>query len=141
MLNWNKRHIGVVALLLCALALPAMAQLDTGSIVGVVRDKSGAVVPGANVKATSIKTGRVNEVKAGSAGEYEVLGVPEGTYRVEVSHSGFKTGVVSGIVLNATDTRNVDVTLNMGSTTVPVPSSADMTTLHTATSERCASSD
>src|SRR5258708_19337800 len=113
MLNWNKRHIGVVALLLCALALPAMAQLDTGSIVGVVRDKSGAVVPGANVKATSIKTGRVNEVKAGSAGEYEVLGVPEGTYRVEVSHSGFKTGVVSGIVLNATHTRSVDATLNL----------------------------
>ncbi|HKB99096.1 MAG TPA: TonB-dependent receptor [Terriglobales bacterium] len=139
MLNWNKRHIGVVALLLCALALPAMAQLDTGSIVGVVRDKSGAVVPGANVKATSIKTGRVNEVKAGSAGEYEVLGVPEGTYRVEVSHSGFKTGVVSGIVLNATDTRSVDVTLNVGSTSEQVTVTAETTTVNTQTSESGAS--
>src|SRR5260221_11906968 len=116
MLNWNKRHIGVVALLLCALALPAMAQLDTGSIVGVVRDKSGAVAPGANVKATSIKTGRVNEVKAGSAGEYEGVGVPEGTYRVEVSHSGFKTGVVSGSLVNAPDTPSVHATLHAGST-------------------------
>jgi hypothetical protein len=40
MLNWIKWEIGVVAFVLCALALPAWAQLDTGSIVGVVRDKS-----------------------------------------------------------------------------------------------------
>ena len=46
MLNWNKWQIGVLALLLCAVALPAWAQLDTGSIVGVVRDKSGAVLTG-----------------------------------------------------------------------------------------------
>src|SRR5450631_3149347 len=99
MLNWNKWQIGVAALLICALALPAWAQLDTGSIVGVVRAKSGAVVAGADVKVTNTKTGRVNEVKTGSAGEYEAPGLPAGPYRVEASHAGFKAGIVSGIVL------------------------------------------
>src|SRR5260370_25881244 len=115
-MNWNRWQIGLLVLLLCAAALPAIAQFDTGSIVGVVRDKSGAVVIGADVKVTNTKTGRVSEVKTGDAGEYEVPGLPEGPYRIEVSHSGFKTSIVSGIVLYATDTRSADVTLNVGST-------------------------
>jgi outer membrane receptor protein involved in Fe transport len=135
MLNWNKWHIGVIALLFCAVALPAWAQLDTGSIVGVVQDKSGALVSGADVKVTNTKTGRVNEVKTGSAGEYEVPGLPEGPYRVEASHSGFKTGVVTGIVLNATDTRSADIKLDVGSISEQVTVTAAAMAVNTQTSE------
>jgi outer membrane receptor protein involved in Fe transport len=139
MLNSKQWQIGVIAFLLCAVALPAWAQLDTGSIVGVVRDKSGALVVGADVKVTNTKTGRENQATTGRAGEYEVPGLPEGPYRVEVSHSGFKTGVVSGIVLNATDTRSVDVALNVGSASEQVTVTAETTTVNTQTSETGAS--
>jgi hypothetical protein len=134
MLNSNKWQIAAIAILLCAVALPAWAQLDTGSIVGVVRDKSGAVVIAADVKVTNTKTGRVNQATTGSAGEYEVSDLPAGPYQVEASHAGFKAGIVSGIVLYATDTRSADVTLNVGSTAEQVTVTADTTTVNTQTS-------
>ena len=123
------------------LAATASAQLDTGSIVGVVRDKSGAVVVGANVKVTNTKTGRLYEVKTGSVGEYEVPGLPAGPYRVEINHSGFKTGVVSGIVLYATDHRSTDVTLDIGSASEQITVTAATMTVNTQTSETGASID
>ena len=94
---------------------------------------------GADVKVTNTKTGRLNQVTTGSAGEYEVPGLPEGPYRVEASHPGFKTGIVSGIVLNATDTRSVDVTLSVGSASEQVTVTAEVMTVNTQTSETGAS--
>jgi outer membrane receptor protein involved in Fe transport len=129
------QKIGMFVCLFVVLAATAVAQLDTGSIVGVVHDKSGAVLTGADVKVTNTKTGRVYEVKTGSAGEYEVPGLPEGPYRVEASHSGFKTGIVSGIVLNATDRRSADVSLDVGSASEQITVTADTTTVNTQTSE------
>ncbi len=141
MLNWNKWQIGLVALLLCALALPAWAQLDTGSIVGVVRDKSGAVVPDANVRVTNTRTGIVYDVQTNGAGEYEVPGLPAGLYKVVAEHSGFKTRVVDGIVLYATDRRAVDTTLDIGQVSENVTVTADVTTVNTQTSDTGATID
>ncbi|MGC2357077.1 MAG: carboxypeptidase regulatory-like domain-containing protein [Candidatus Acidiferrum sp.] len=141
MLNWNKWQIGLVALLLCAIALPAWAQLDTGSIVGVVQDKSGAVVPDAKVTVTNLKTGRVYEVQTNPTGEYEVPGLPAGLYKVVAEHEGFKTRVVDGIVLYATDRRAVNATLDVGQTSENVTVTADVTTVNTQTSEAGATID
>src|ERR1039458_2180717 len=88
MLNSNKGQIGVLALLLCALALPAWAQLDTGSIVGVVQDKSGAVLADSKVTVTNIRTGRVYEAQTNGDGQYEVPGLPASVYKVAIEHSG-----------------------------------------------------
>jgi outer membrane receptor protein involved in Fe transport len=134
-------RIGMFICLFVILAATAVAQLDTGSIVGVVRDKSGAVLTGADVKVTDTKTGRVYEVKTGGAGEYEVPGLPAGPYQVEASHPGFKTGIVSGIVLYATDRRSADVSLAVGSASEQVTVTADTTTVNTQTSETGASID
>jgi outer membrane receptor protein involved in Fe transport len=135
------QRIAMFICLFVLLAATAVAQLDTGSIVGVVRDKSGAVVTGADVKVTNSKTGRVSAVKTGSVGEYEVPGLPAGPYRVEATHSGFKTGVVSGIVLYATDRRSADVALDVGSASEQMTVTADTTTVNTQTSETGASID
>src|SRR5258705_7315931 len=78
----------------------SFAQFDTGSIVGVVRDKSGAVVSGASVKITNTKTGKVYESKTTDSGEYNLTGLPTGPYKVEVDHQGFKTAVVSELFLH-----------------------------------------
>jgi outer membrane receptor protein involved in Fe transport len=134
MLNWNKWQIGLLALLLCAVALPAWAQLDTGSIVGVVQDKSGALLPDAKVTVTNTRTGRVYEAKTNGAGEYEVPGLPAGMYKVVAEHAGFKTHVVDGIVLYATDRRAVDTTLDVGQASESITVTADVTTVNTQTS-------
>ena len=124
----------VACLVLVLFSSIAFAQYDTGSIVGVVRDKSGAVIPGADVKVTNTKTGRVLEVKTGSVGEYSVPGLPAGPYKVEASHTGFETGVVSDVVLYATATRAVDVELKVGSETQNVTVVANTVAVNTQTS-------
>jgi outer membrane receptor protein involved in Fe transport len=112
----------------------AFAQYDTGTINGVVRDKSGAVVAGADVKVTSVKTGRVIEVTTGDAGEYTVPGLPEGTYAVTATHAGFVTETVSNVVLHATETRAANVELKVGATTENVTVNADTFAVNTETS-------
>lgn len=123
-----------VCLFVVFLSSLALAQGDTGSIVGTVRDNSGAVVTAADVKVTNIKTGRVLEVKTSDAGEYSVPGLPAALYKVEASHSGFETGVVADVVLNATATRAVDVTLKVGAETQNVTVVANAVAVNTQTS-------
>jgi len=135
MLSSHKWQIVAVALLLCALALPVMAQLDTGAIVGVVRDSSGAVLPDSNVTVTNLRTGRVYEVKTNGAGEYEVPGLGAGLYKVVAEHAGFKTRVVDKIVLYATDRRAIDTTLDLGQVSEQVTVNAQTTAVNTQTSE------
>src|ERR1039457_6251499 len=141
MLNSNKWQIAVIAFLLCAVALPAWAQLDTGSIVGDVRDKSGALLPDSNVTVTNLRTAQVYEVKTNGAGEYEVPGLPAGLYKVVAEHNGFKTRVVDKIVLYATDRRAIDTTLDVGQISENVTVTADTTTVNTQTSETGATID
>lgn len=131
----------VMILILVLGSVQSWAQLDTGSIAGVVQDKSGAVVSGAAVKVTNAKTGRTWAAKTGSIGEYSVIGLPVGPYKVEVSHAGFKTGVVSNIELHPAETPRADVTLDVGASGETVNVSADAATVNTTTSESGATID
>ncbi|MBZ5666221.1 MAG: TonB-dependent receptor [Acidobacteriia bacterium] len=140
-MNWNKWQIGLLALLLCAVALPAVAQLYTGSIVGVVQDKSGALLPDAKVTVTNTRTGRVYEVKTSGSGEYEVPGLPAGLYKVTAEHAGFKMRVVDGIVLYATDRRAVNATLDVGQISETITVTAETSTVNTQTSDTGATID
>jgi hypothetical protein len=135
MLNSHKWQIAWVALLLCALALPAWAQLDTGSIVGVVQDKSGALLPDAKVTITNTRTGRVYEAQTNGTGQYEVPGLPASVYKVAIEHSGFKSRVIDQVVLYATDHRAVDAMLDVGQVSEEVTVNAQTTAVNTQTSE------
>ena len=66
------------------------AQVDTGSITGIVTDASGAVVSGAKVTLTNEGTGTSLSTSTGADGVYDFSPVRIGTYRLEVSASGFK---------------------------------------------------
>jgi hypothetical protein len=138
--GWLRAGIYLVVVFFSFVAVAA-AQYDTGSIVGIIHDPSGAVISGASVKVTNLKTDRVYEVKTGSAGEYEVPGLQAGTYKVEVQHSGFKTEVVSDILLYATDRRSVDVQLSLGKASEAVTVTADTVTVDTQSSATGASID
>ena len=83
----------IIAFLLAFMVLPilVMAQTETGSIIGVVTDPSGAVVPGANITVTSVDQHSTRSVVAGSKGEYIVTNLEPGTYEVTVSGKGFGT--------------------------------------------------
>ena len=132
--------IVVVAGFLCT-QLPSLAQYDTGSIVGIVHDQTGAAIAGAKVKVTNTKTGRVYEVTTDSAGNYEVPGLPAGPYQVEAEKTGFKVAHVEDIVLYATDRKSINVSLPLGTTSEQVTVVADVTTVNTQSSETGASID
>jgi len=98
---------------------PVFAQKITGDITGTVTDPAGAVVPGATVTAENVGTGLSRSAKTAATGDYRLVELPPGTYKVTVSATGFKTAVgdvqvAIGIVTHA------DFSLQVGERTETV---------------------
>ena len=111
------RKVIVVAGLLWLLsaALTGFAQVDTATIVGTVRDATGAVVPSATVTATAIDTGIKTTVKSGPDGDYVLTPLKIGRYSVSATASGFQTEARTDIVLNVQQRQRLDFSLKVGS--------------------------
>jgi len=106
-----------LAVLACALACNIAAQETTGAITGVVRDSSGAVVPGASVTIKNTNTGAERNVVTGAQGEFSAALLAVGTYEVVVKKPGFKKSSTSGINLSVNDRLAINVSLEVGSVT------------------------
>ena len=119
-----------LVLLLAPLRMPAQSA-GGAQIIGVVTDPSGAVVPGAHVKATQTSTGLIRETVSTSNGSYSLPNLPVGPYSVEVTTQGFERYVNSGIVLEVGNQVQVNVALHLGDTTQQVQVSADATMVQT----------
>jgi hypothetical protein len=96
---------------------PVRAQVVTGSIVGTIKDTSGAVIPGASVVATSVATGLQREAVTDDEGQYTIPNVPAGDYRIKASHTGFQSSVIERMELRVLQTASIDLTLQAGSVT------------------------
>src|SRR3990167_8557207 len=83
----------LLAVLLLGGASPVFAQKITGDITGTVTDPSGAVVPGATVTAENVGTGLSRSAKTAATGDYRLVELPPGLYKVSVQAAGFKTAV------------------------------------------------
>ncbi len=86
----------------------------TGTILGTVRDSSNAIVVGAQVAATNIDTNFTRQVSSGSNGEYRLLALPAGHYKVIATAPGFEQFVTTGIEVKVNDELRIDVTLQVG---------------------------
>ena len=86
----------------------------TGAIRGIVTDPTGAVIPGADVKAVNESTGAEQLVKTQSDGAYVIPLLPPGRYRVTIAQAGFSTAVRSGLQVNVTERTVLDVQLQVG---------------------------
>jgi hypothetical protein len=91
-----------------------MAQVDTGTIVGTVKDSTGGVLPNATVVVTSVTTGTKTAVTTGPDGTYVVTPLKIGDYAVTVEAQGFKTQTRKNIVLQVQDRLRVDFELQVG---------------------------
>ena len=90
------------------------AQLNEGSVAGVVTDVSGAVVAGASVKITNLQTGSVDEAKTDDIGYYRVLHLQIGAYQVRVEAPGFKATLLESVPVNVGTTARADAKLQPG---------------------------
>ncbi|MCS7315307.1 MAG: carboxypeptidase regulatory-like domain-containing protein [Bryobacterales bacterium] len=111
------RTLIVVAVLVCA---PAGAQVTTGTILGTVRDSTGAAVPAAQITITETNKGTSLQFVTDETGAYHAPFLSPGTYSVTVEKPGFKRQVRSGILLQVDQRARVDITLEVGQLTETV---------------------
>src|SRR3954449_6365919 len=123
----------VLAMLATAVLLTtfAQAQVDTGSITGIVSDPSGAVVSGAKVTLTNPGTGSALTTTTGSDGSYTFSPVRIGTYKLDVASQGFKTVSQSDVRVNVGANVLINFTLTTGSTSETVEVTAAAPVLQT----------
>lgn len=108
--------------LVCVLcfAQSAGAQVLYGSVVGSVRDASGAAIPDASVTALQQETRLSRKVVSDAAGNYTISTLPAGTYTITVSAQGFKTFDKTAVPVVINGVARVDATLEVGAMTQTV---------------------
>jgi outer membrane receptor protein involved in Fe transport len=104
----------VLALLLVFAAVLAGQVGTQGSILGVVTDPSGAVVPAADVSVKHQETGLERTTQTSSTGSFEVLALPIGPYTVTVTAPGFKTWTLSDATITVGQRARVSPVLEVG---------------------------
>lgn len=112
-----------VGILLAAFVLQCQSGLygaDTARISGVIRDQQQAAIPGAQVTITNEATGLRRQVTSSPTGEYIILELPVGAYRLEVEASGFRKFEQTGITLYVNQSARNDVTMTVGELTQAV---------------------
>src|SRR6516162_1011584 len=131
----SKYHFRIflpILIVLIMLSSAALLRADvTGSILGVVHDRSQAVVAGAKVVATNVQTNLTQETTSGSDGSYRILALPAGNYKLIVTARGFRTFTETDIVVKVNDELRFDVTLDVGNVTETVEITANAVQVQT----------
>lgn len=127
--TWHPFLISVLALAIFAPGL--RAQVDTGSILGTVKDESGAVVPNAKVSLINEGTGFTISTTTTGEGNYTFTPVKIGTYSVSVEAPGFAKAMQSHLALNIDQHLVVNLTLRPGAVTQTVTVTTEPPALQT----------
>jgi hypothetical protein len=110
-LKFSIIKAGVLVLLLLSVGM-CFAQ-STATLSGTVTDPTGALVPGANVKARSISTNAVRETTSDSAGSYALPSLEPGEYEIRTTAPGFGDSLIKSITLEVNQTATANVKLGM----------------------------
>jgi hypothetical protein len=114
------RRLWVLGIVCLLGAGAAFAQVNRGSITGIVTDQSGAVVPDVAITIVNVGTGVANNVTSNSSGVYTVPLLDPAIYRLSAVKEGFKKYSRTNIVVNVGETLRVDFALSLGSKTETV---------------------
>lgn len=117
------------------LAPAAFAQNVTGSVRGSVTDEQGGSVAGAQVDVTNADASFSRTVTTASDGAYNFPDLPLGSYKLRVSHPGFKAWEETGIVLHVADSRVFNVALKVGAVTEEITVEANAIQVDTTSGE------
>src|SRR5579862_5885441 len=101
-------------------------QLTVSTLRGTITDPAGAVVVHAKITAVNLETNLTREVFTNENGDYEILDLPRGTYRLTAVQPGFKTFVADNVLLESSQIRRIDAALELGATGTEVTVQADV---------------
>ncbi len=133
------KRLVVFAAIVCLLVLNSarsFAQFETASVLGYVRDSSGAAVPNAAVSLVNQETQAQVTVKTDAQGAYQFTDVKVGSYAVTSQAAGFDTTTTQAFQVQVNAHQRVDVTLKVGSASEVVTVSDAAQLLETDSSER-----
>ena len=100
------------------------AQFDTASVLGTIRDESGAVLAGATVTLTNQATGISATAQTDENGSYEFLTVKIGSYKIEASLASFSTARLENVRVAVGARQRVDLIMKVGEVTTTIEVSA-----------------
>jgi Carboxypeptidase regulatory-like domain len=135
--GWVSRG-ATLLIVLFASVLSLSAQIDRGTIQGVVRDQTGAVIPGAKVQIIRIDTNSTLDLATNEEGLYTAPNLPVGDYRVVVEQAGFAITKREPIEVRTGVQIRVDLTLQTGGITETVSVTDEAPLLDTATMNNAA---
>src|SRR5258707_380078 len=109
-------------------ACAAEGQTETATVSGLVTDRTGATVPGAEVHLQSVERGTVTTTTTNDAGIYVFPSVHPGQFQISIHKPGFKQVDLLGLIVNVQDHIEQNIRLEVGSVaeSVTVEASASM---------------
>jgi Carboxypeptidase regulatory-like domain/TonB dependent receptor-like, beta-barrel len=112
----SKRHLTSVLGIVFVLFSPALlfGQSEKGAILGVVTDSNGGAVPGATLTITNLTNKTSQTFTTNGEGRYEAPFLNPAAYMVVVKLTGFKTAIVSEVLVNVGRRESVNVQLETG---------------------------
>ena len=131
----GRRHLGmswITASVVFIMAVSvSQAQLPTATILGAVRDASGAVIPGVSLTARNLETGQTRTAATGLDGSYRFSAMPVGSYEVRAEHAGFRSAARMGLTLSVSQEAVVNFALEVGAIEQTVEVSAEAPLVNT----------
>lgn len=124
-------RVAIAHALLVISASSLLAQLDRGSLVGIVTDPSGAAIANARVTATHLDTNTTFATVTSDSGNYTLPALAIGRYQVLVEAQGFRRAQRENISVTSGESLRSDFTLELGSVTESVQVTAQATSLQT----------
>ncbi len=116
---------------------PAFAQFDSATVLGTVKDASGAIIPNAGVRLRNVATGITANTQTDSDGSYQFNNVKIGVYQITGEAQGFSKAVADNIQASVGARLRVDLDMKAGAVTDTVTISADSAQLlQTESSDR-----
>jgi hypothetical protein len=118
---------------LCLTERPTAAQ-TTSTIEGVVTDRQGLAIAGAEISIAGNSLAVSKKTTTNGAGAYEVAALPAGTCTLTISHAGFSTQVINDLEITLNRTIKINVTLEVGTVQQKVEVSGQIPLLETSSS-------
>ena len=128
----SKRWVSALALWLVLVS--GISAQEAGQIVGVVRDTTGAFVPGVTITATETGTGFASSVKTGTEGQFVLPSLRPTTYVITAEMSGFRRFNASGVELLANQSLTLNIAMEVGAVSETVNVSGQVVQVDTSTS-------